>query len=419
LDLTTVILPYSLEFWQKALHFVRTFPFACCLDGNEYSIPENSFPKVIAAGKKRIVNPDLLFGKENQRTNISDLPCFGLFYYPDKIDQSSLKFPESIFFISEFILEAKGNEIHLQAENPQSIISAIEQFNIVKEADLPDLKFNGSITYEKYISIVEQIKELIREGTLYELNFCQFFEAKGTMNGLELFLNLQKKMPMPFSSWFKAEHFEIACASPERFLKKNGNRLVSQPIKGTIKRGKNPSEDLLNKGQLSNSEKDKAENLMIVDLVRNDLARISEIGSTKVDELFGIYPMPTVFQMISTVSSVLSKEKSIRDVIMSAFPMGSMTGAPKLEVMNWIDKLETRERGAFSGAMGFIDPEQNFDFNVLIRSVFIDHYKKEVYFAVGSAITIDSIGEDEWQECKAKAAGILQVLKHNWEDLFN
>ena len=222
---------------------------------------------------------------------------------------------------------------------------------------------------------------------------------------------------MPFSGWFKAHEFEITCASPERFLRKDGSKLLSQPMKGTAKRGKTEEEDLANRQELLTSEKERAENLMIVDLVRNDLAKVSEPGSTKVDELFGIYPFPTVFQMVSTVSSELKDGNTFVDALLSAFPMGSMTGAPKIEVMKQVDKLEARKRGAFSGALGYVKANEDFDFNVLIRSLFINHNTNRAGFAVGSAITIDSDAEEEWLECSNKVTGILKVFGLEWEGL--
>jgi para-aminobenzoate synthetase component 1 len=221
---------------------------------------------------------------------------------------------------------------------------------------------------------------------------------------------------MPFSGWFKGNQFEIASASPERYLKKEGSSLVSQPIKGTIRRGANPEEDERLKHQLRNSEKERAENMMIVDLVRNDLAKVSVTGSTTVEEMFGIYPFPKVFQMISTVTSVLKPDLTMLDPILSSFPMGSMTGAPKIEVMKQIANLEPFKRGAFSGALGYFGPEETFDFNVLIRSLFINHQIKQSGFAVGSAITIDSVGQEEWEECKLKAAALLALCGSTWEE---
>ena len=194
--------------------------------------------------------------------------------------------------------------------------------------------------------------------------------------------------------------------------------MISQPIKGTAKRGKTPEEDALSKAALLQSEKERAENLMIVDLERNDLSSVSQIGSVCVEELFGIYAYPSVFQMISTVVSELTSDFSNSDAIQAAFPMGSMTGAPKKEVIKRIAALESRSRGPFSGCMGYADAGGNFDFNVLIRSVFTDHKAGKTFFGVGSAITIDALPLPEWEECRMKADRILEVFGENWVDMF-
>jgi para-aminobenzoate synthetase component 1 len=261
------------------------------------------------------------------------------------------------------------------------------------------------------------VQNQIREGNVYELNLCQFFTADAAPDGRSFYQRLNGKSPMPFSGWLKAGALEIASASPERYLKKTGRQLVSQPIKGTRPRGSSEAEDLELKNDLATSEKERAENMMIVDLVRNDLARVSETGSTGVPEIFGIYGFPTVFQMISTVTSTLQEGLDACDALDSSFPMGSMTGAPKSEVLQWIQTLEPFRRGGFSGALGFFGPEGDFDFNVLIRSLFINHTENKCGFAVGSAITIDSVPEQEWDECRTKAASILEICKTDWESI--
>jgi para-aminobenzoate synthetase component 1 len=221
---------------------------------------------------------------------------------------------------------------------------------------------------------------------------------------------LLQKSPTPFASYFKYDHQYLLCASPERFIKKSGDKLFSQPIKGTIKRGVDEAEDAQLKNELLHSEKELAENLMIVDLVRNDLARSSKTGSVNVDELFGIYSFKQVHQMISTVSSIIKNDTHIIDAIKHAFPMGSMTGAPKIMAMELIEKYETTKRGLYSGAIGYIAPNGDFDFNVVIRSLQYNAATKYLSYEVGSAITFDSIAEQEHDECLLKAKAIMDVL---------
>jgi para-aminobenzoate synthetase component 1 len=215
---------------------------------------------------------------------------------------------------------------------------------------------------------------------------------------------------MPFASLFKLHEKYVLCASPERFLKKEGTKIISQPIKGTMKRGKNEAEDEILKYQLRHSEKEIAENMMIVDLVRNDLARTAKTGTVKVEEIFGIYTFPQVHQMISTVTAQIDEKTSIVEVIKNAFPMGSMTGAPKIKAMELIEQYEKTKRNVFSGAIGYMTPNQDFDFNVVIRSIFYDNSQKYLSFQAGSAITYDSVAVKEYEECLLKTKAIREVL---------
>ena len=200
------------------------------------------------------------------------------------------------------------------------------------------------------------------------------------------------------------------CASPERFLQKRGMQLISQPIKGTSKRDMDPVKDTTNKNHLTSSTKEKSENVMVVDLVRNDMSMVCEKGSVKVKELFGVYSFPQVHQMISTVEGTLSSGLKFTDAIEACFPMGSMTGAPKKRVMELIEDYEFSERGLFSGSIGYITPEGDFDFNVVIRSIFYNKNRKEVSFFAGSGITFYSNAEEEYEECLLKAKALVEVL---------
>src|SRR5690606_8474955 len=191
---------------------------------------------------------------------------------------------------------------------------------------------------------------------------------------------------------------------------KEGHKIISQPIKGTMRRGSNESEDNVLKDQLYHSEKERAENMMIVDLVRNDLARSAIPGSVKVDELFGIYTYPKVHQMVSTVSANAGSDVAFSEIIRNAFPMGSMTGAPKVSAMKLIEQFESSRRGLFSGAAGYITPNGDFDFNVVIRSILYEQKTKKISFQVGSAITYDAVPDQEYQECQLKAEAMRQVL---------
>jgi len=412
--LNSLQLPYSEPLIRKVHSWLSRQPFAVILDGNNYTYPQQPFPLLMAGGTKAVP-----VGKSWQEMFLKEKPAswwFGYLGYDlkgkaeDESREPFIGFPEQGIFEAEAVFERKGDFIQLHSSNPDSLYAEVLNLPEYQPLDLTEFPpFRPAVSKQAYLSHVEKVRQLIREGDVYELNLCQFFESKSAPNGLDFYLSLNRLFPMPFSGWFKSGNLEIASASPERFLRKTGNELISQPIKGTAPRGSTEEEDRQNRQRLFESPKERAENMMIVDLVRNDLAKVSRIGSTTVEEMFGIYDFPTVFQMISTVRSVKAADKSNADVLESAFPMGSMTGAPKSEVMKQIRSLEPICRGAYSGALGFFGPDGDFDFNVLIRSLFINHEKKQCGFAVGSAITIDSNAEEEWAECMAKAAALLKV----------
>ncbi|MGE5108495.1 MAG: chorismate-binding protein, partial [Sphingobacteriales bacterium] len=249
-------------------------------------------------------------------------------------------------------------------------------------------------------------------GDCYEINYCQEFFAKNCIiNPVEVYNSLNKISPNPFSCFYKVENNYLLCASPERYLKKTGNKIITQPIKGTSARNiADNALDVSNRDLLYKSEKDKSENVMVVDLVRNDLSKVCKEGTVNVEELFGIYTYPQVYQMISTVSGELEENITIEEIIRSTFPMGSMTGAPKLRVLQLIEKYEKTKRGLFSGAVGYINPVKDFDFNVVIRSILYNAANRYLSYQTGSGITFYSDAEKEYEECLLKAKAIKQVL---------
>ena len=335
----------------------------------------------------------------------------------ENIDE--LNFPEIHFFIPNITIISKDSKISLIYNNNlysdhdiKIIIKEIENIDVnITRNDGKSLFLNQRFSREEYIETVEKLKKHIQIGDVYEINFCQEFYSKATINPLKTFNKLKAISPTPFSCYLKNEHNYLLSASPERFLKKLGSKIISQPIKGTIRRGKSKSEDELLKEKLLNDSKERAENVMIVDLVRNDLSRTAKKGSVKVEELFGIYTFKQVHQLISTVISELEPETDIIDVIKNAFPMGSMTGAPKIRAMQLIEKYEKTKRGLYSGAVGFITPEKDFDFNVVIRSILYNDFKNYVSFTVGGAITSMAKSEEEYEECMVKAKAMIEVLK--------
>jgi para-aminobenzoate synthetase component 1 len=273
------------------------------------------------------------------------------------------------------------------------------------------LTLKARFTKSEYVHAVRGIQECIRHGEIYEMNFCQeFYAENATVDVASVFRRLQELSPAPFSALLRRNDTYLISSSPERFLKKTGSRLLSQPIKGTRRRGKEIEEDALLKQELLEDEKERAENVMIVDLVRNDLSRIAERGTVKVDELFGIYSFEQVHQMISTVSCILRPGTSFSDIIHATFPMGSMTGAPKVRAMELIEQYERSRRGLYAGAVGILSPDGDFDLSVVIRSILYDAARNYVSFTVGSAITHKSDPDAEYEECLLKAQGLLLAL---------
>jgi len=259
--------------------------------------------------------------------------------------------------------------------------------------------------------VVKNIQHHISIGDVYEMNYCiEFFAQNLNISPIQLYEKLNEVSPTPFSAFLKYHDKSLICASPERYLKKEGRRLISQPIKGTSARDPNPFIDKANIEYLKTSEKERSENIMITDLVRNDLSRVAKQGRVKVEELCGVYSFRQVHQMISTISAEMDERYSWVDAIKATFPMGSMTGAPKVSAMKLIERYEDTKRGLYSGSVGYVTPEGDFDFNVVIRSMLYNQKKGYLSFMVGSAITALSEPEKEYEECLVKASAIMKVL---------
>jgi len=325
-----------------------------------------------------------------------------------------IQFPDLFFFQPEVVIRLEESEMIIEAEtgDEEKIFHEIVSVNDSSRVDSGAIHIHNRIGKEEYVSIIQKLKAHILRGDCYELNFCQEFFSKGaTINPLTTFQNLSTISPNPFSAFYKLNGKYLLCASPERFLKKQGKTILSQPIKGTSKRMADRRADDKQRLELKESAKERSENVMVVDLVRNDLSKICTEGSVKVDELYGIYSFPQVHQMISTVSGELKDDIEFADIIRATFPMGSMTGAPKKKVLELIDQYEKTKRGIFSGAVGYIDPEGDFDFNVVIRSIMYNEPNKYLSFQTGSAITFYSDAEKEWEECLLKAQAIKKVLQ--------
>lgn len=268
------------------------------------------------------------------------------------------------------------------------------------------------ISYDEYESNFAKIQQYLRMGDIYEMNYCIPYVYKNIeLNPLEVFIELAEKMQSPFMALWKYQNFFILSFSPERFLKKEGNKLYTEPIKGTAPRGNNVQEDIRNKQQLQHSSKERTENAMIVDVCRNDLSRLAQKGSVQVERLFYVRSYATVHQMMSKISCLLKPNITLKEIIHATFPMASMTGAPKIRAMQIADELELLPREYYSGCIGLYS-NGNFDLSVLIRSIFYDAEKKELKVWAGSAVTIYANAHNEYQECFLKAEKILNSIEN-------
>lgn len=386
------------------------YDFFAFTNGNDHQYPEGPFATRFYAGNRKLSEKEIWSDSTSKKVGIIGYDFKNRLEKLKSENPAFLDLPELCFFAPTFSLEFDG-------ENVRSEVEFTEEFwKEIEEIKLPNRSFTSceilaQISRKKYIETVKAIQDHIIEGNTYESNFCQAHSGSfETWDPIAAYFKLNKLSPMPFSTLFKAKTQWLISASPERFLKKTGNKIIAQPIKGTIKRGETDVEDAANKSTLASSEKEQAENLMITDLMRNDISKVSKTGSVKVTELFGIYPFPRVFQMISTITSELKDEVNFSDIIKASFPMGSMTGAPKIRTMEIIEELESFKRGWFSGSFGVIEENGDFDFSVIIRSIIADLEVKKLYFGVGSAITFDANPAQEYEECNLKAKAILEVL---------
>lgn len=323
-----------------------------------------------------------------------------------------LSFPKVYFFIPETLLRYKDGHFELIYGNQKYISQLKRMLDTDINVSDKELELKSSISKESYLNKIIKLQKEIQQGNIYEVNFCyEFYAEQAKIDPLSLFHKLMLNSNAPFSSFGKFNDKYIISASPERFLKKEGNKLISQPIKGTAKRGKSIEEDSRLKEELIGSEKERSENVMIVDLVRNDFSRIAKFDSVLVEELCKIYSFKTVHQMVSTISCELKEEIRFSDLLKATFPMGSMTGAPKISAMKIIEREEETKRGLYSGSIGYVNPDGDFDFNVVIRSFLYNKSKKYLSAMVGGAITAKSSPEAEYEETLIKISALLKSLK--------
>ncbi|WP_139854488.1 aminodeoxychorismate synthase component I [Aequorivita sinensis] len=413
---------------QSFLQWAQQYDEVVWLDSNSYKQAHESYQAILAVDAFTAIKTDAYNAfdklKEYQTTTLDWI--FGYLSYDLKNDVEPLQsnnfdglhFPDLYFFQPKklFLFTEENVEVHylnMVDDELESDWKEISEFLHSSKNTNPHkaLDIKARTTKANYIEKVDKFLEHIKRGDIYEANLCKEFYSENTeIDPLNTFIELNKISKPPFSVFLKLNELHALSASPERYIKRSGNTIVSQPIKGTAKRLDNEVNDLNMIKQLQNDPKERSENIMITDLVRNDLSRIAQKGSVKVEELCAIYTFEQVHQMISTISCEVSSETASVDILKNTFPMGSMTGAPKISAMQIIESTEDAKRGLYSGAIGYFTPSGDFDFNVVIRSILYNSIEKYVSFSVGSAITINSIPENEYEECLLKAKAMRLVL---------
>jgi para-aminobenzoate synthetase component 1 len=411
---------------QQLLTWAQQFREVVFMDSNDYPQRYTSYDCIVAVDAFTSVKTDYhnAFEDLKQYQQITKDWLFGYLSFDLKNDVEvlysnnfdGLGFPDLFFFQPKKIYLLKGNQLEIQYLNmcDDEVETDFEQIKL-QTSDIrhqtSEITIQQRISKESYLDKVSKILEHIHRGDIYEANFCmEFFAENATINPLEKFLKLNEISKSPLAVYFKNHKQFLLSASPERYIKKEGDLIISQPIKGTAKRFQDPIEDEKSKNELALDPKERSENIMVSDLVRNDLSRTAQKGSVKVEELCGIYSFEQVHQMISTITSKLDSQFTGVDAIRTTFPMGSMTGTPKVSVLKIIEELEETKRGLYSGAVGYFTPNGDFDFNVVIRSILYSQEKNYVSFSVGSAITSQSVPEKEYEECLLKAKAMREVL---------
>ena len=425
---TTVVKDISAipNFTNQLLYWANQFREVVLLDSNAYHQKYSTYDAVLAVDALTSLQTDYnnAFQDLQQYQSQTKDWLFGYLSYDLKNDIEELHsnnfdgliFPDLFFFQPKKLFLIKGNQVEIQYlrmcdDEIESDFEEIRSITPITHYPLP-ITINQRISKDNYILKVSKMLEHIQRGDIYEANFCmEFYAENAKINPLEMYHKLNTISEAPFAVYFKNAAHYLLSASPERYLRKEGTRLISQPIKGTSKRSADPIADAQFKVDLAQNEKERSENIMIVDLVRNDLSHTATKGSVVVEELCEIYTFKQVHQMISTIVSEVENTTSPVEIIRTTFPMGSMTGAPKISALQIIETLEETKRGLYSGAVGYFTPEGDFDFNVVIRSILYNAKNEYLSFSVGSAITAQAIAEQEYEECLLKAKAMFEVLR--------
>ena len=415
-------------FKTQLLAWAQQFEDIVWLDSNMYLHPHRSYDSILAVDAFTSIQTDSVngFEKLKEYQTITNDWIFGYLSYDLKNDTEPLSsqnfdglgFPDLCFFQPKKLFLFKDDQLTIRylncvSEEVDADLESIEMVSLQNDSSHKnDIQIESRISKKQYLNKVNTLLAHIHRGDVYEANFCQEFYVNADINPLETYFKLNKISKPPFATFLKAGDKFLLSSSPERYLKKVGLEITSQPIKGTTRRSEHSEEDADLKTILESDPKERSENIMIVDLVRNDLSKIAQKGTVSVTELCQIYSFKQVHHMISTVQAKALPTISAVDIIASTFPMGSMTGAPKISAMKIIETLEDTKRGLYSGAVGYFTPEGDFDFNVVIRSILYNASKSYVSFSVGSAITSKSTPEKEYEECLVKAKAMRSVLEN-------
>ena len=415
-------------FKSQLLTWAQQFREVVYLDSNDYPQKYSNYDCILAVDAFTSINTNYHNGFEDlkQYQQTSKDWIFGYLSYDLKNDTEELnssnfdglQFPDLFFFQPKKLFLLKDNQLEIQYlsmcdDEVEEDFDLILETKILPISNSNPIEIQQRISKDFYLEKVAKMLEYINKGDIYEANFCMEFFTETTINPLDKYFLLNDISKPPFATFLKNNNHFLLSATPERYLKKEGEKIISQPIKGTSKRYLDNIEDDISKNNLASDPKERSENIMITDLVRNDLSRTAKKGSVEVEELCGVYSFLQVHQMISTITSIIDNQYSAIDVIKKSFPMGSMTGAPKISAMTIIEELEETKRGLYSGSVGYFTPNSDFDFNVVIRSILYNSNNNYVSFSVGSAITALSIPELEYEECLLKANAMIKVLNCN------
>ncbi|WP_164108156.1 MULTISPECIES: anthranilate synthase component I family protein [Sphingobacterium] len=412
-------------FEAKALEWAQQFEQVCYFQSNGYKDAYSSVASLLAVDAKADFESDgtQTFAKvENFKTKYPQNWMLGFFSYDLKNELEALTtsqpdnlgFPEAYFFIPKTVLKFSNSSLEIESNNPEEIFQSIDNFSFMNQdftRKRSAIRVKKRMSKEVYFNAFEKMMYHIKRGDIYEVNLCQeFYAEQAILNPIATYNKLNRISPTPFSTFFKLRDKFVLSASPERFLAKRGHTLISQPIKGTAPRGVTEEEDECLKSELRNNPKEIAENVMIVDLVRNDMTQSVEPASVDASRKLEVHTFKQVHQLISTITGQQKADISDIQALKNLFPPGSMTGAPKISAMRLCDLYEKSKRGIYAGTVGYFSPDGDFDFNVVIRTILYNQSQQYLSFHTGGALTYSAKAEEEYKECLLKASAIIRAL---------